>query len=85
MLRIAGYGLLIRVILIIIFRYARSIGPKISGRQAARRVASLRLTMPFVALRVVLQEMAVGLLSANPFAAQSVRWLPWSYQITCPR
>jgi hypothetical protein len=59
----------------IIFCYARSIGSKISVYQAARRLASLRPTMPLVALRVVLQEMAVGLRSANPFAAQSVRRL----------
>jgi hypothetical protein len=31
--------------------------------------------MPLAALRVVLQEMAAGLRSANPFAAQPVKWL----------
>jgi hypothetical protein len=64
-----------RVVLTMIFRYARSIGSEISERQAARRLASLRPTMPFVASRDVLQEMAVGLRSANPSSAPLVRWL----------
>jgi hypothetical protein len=39
-------------------------------RKAARRLASLPPTMPLIALRVVMQQMAAGGRSANLFAAQ---------------
>jgi len=59
----------------IMFCYVRGVGPKAQAHLAAMELASLRPTMPLVALRVVLQEMAVGVRSANPIAAQSVKRL----------
>ena len=42
-------------------------------RHAARRLASLRLPTPLIAWREELQEMAVGLRSANPLAPTAAR------------
>jgi hypothetical protein len=55
------------VVLIIMFRYERGVG-KSGIASGGEGLASLRPTMPLVALRVVLQEMAVGLRSPNPSA-----------------
>ena len=49
------------VVLKIICRYVKGGGPKVKAGWAARRLASLPPTMPLIALRVVLQQMAVGL------------------------
>jgi hypothetical protein len=50
------------------FRYERGVGQEWNSVQVAEGLASLQPTMPLVALRVVLQEMAVGLRSPNPSA-----------------
>ena len=52
------------------FRYVKGGGTESERALGGKGLASLPPTMPLIALQVVLQQMAVGPRSANPFAAQ---------------
>jgi hypothetical protein len=57
-------------IVTILFRNMELAVSKGPACHAARRLTSLRHPMPLIAWREELQEMAVGLCSANPLAPQ---------------
>jgi hypothetical protein len=61
--------LLMEAVVTIMFRKKTTHCAKDPQLEVARRLASLRPPMPFIAKREVQEEMAVGLRSASPLAA----------------
>ena len=60
------------------FRYVKGDGQEVQKRWAAKGLASLRPTMPFVAVRRVLQEMAVVLPLQRRTSVHRIRLPPRS-------